>query len=212
MVVPWWFHTATSVPRARHLPFSLLRMLIQLACLARAGGHCSSQASGFGRPGRSFARFLLPQLRPNILLGFGPPKTIDHFQILFLENRGSQETPILEEIQAGAFALPAPKGGDYTLHFADGSSEKITDFQPREVQLSSGITLNLGWSEAVPRTASSSTWPRPRVAAYFSPSGVLPLVWVLRQSHDDLDATVFAGKGRRCGGDSGKVVRRGAGA
>ena len=64
--------------------------------------------------------------------------------VLFFENRSKQGTPILEEIQAGAFAMPAPKGGDYTLHFADGSSEKITDFQPRELQLTSGIRLNLG--------------------------------------------------------------------
>jgi alpha-galactosidase len=64
--------------------------------------------------------------------------------VLFFENRGAQDTPILEEIQAGAFALPAPKAGDYTLHFADGSSEKITDFQPRELQLTPGIHLSLG--------------------------------------------------------------------
>ena len=64
--------------------------------------------------------------------------------VLFFENRGTQDTPILEDIQAAAFALPTPKGGDYTLHFADGSTEKITDFQPRELLLTSGITLNLG--------------------------------------------------------------------
>jgi hypothetical protein len=29
---PWWYHTATSVPRARNLPFSLLRMLILPGC------------------------------------------------------------------------------------------------------------------------------------------------------------------------------------
>ena len=27
---PWWYHTATSVPRVRSLPFSALRLLIQL--------------------------------------------------------------------------------------------------------------------------------------------------------------------------------------
>ena len=27
---PWWYHTATSVPRARNRPFSALRLLIQL--------------------------------------------------------------------------------------------------------------------------------------------------------------------------------------
>jgi alpha-galactosidase len=64
--------------------------------------------------------------------------------VVFFENGGTQDTPILENMQAGAFALPAPKAGDYMLHFADGSSEKITDFQPRELQLSSGIRLNLG--------------------------------------------------------------------
>ena len=64
--------------------------------------------------------------------------------VLFFENRGAQDTPILEDVQAGALVLPAPKKGDYTLHFADGSSEKITDFQPREMELSSGITLKLG--------------------------------------------------------------------
>src|ERR1019366_7589287 len=29
MVGPWWYHTATSVPRVCNLPFSLLRMLMQ---------------------------------------------------------------------------------------------------------------------------------------------------------------------------------------
>ena len=29
MVGPWWYHTATSVPRVRNPPFSLLRMLMQ---------------------------------------------------------------------------------------------------------------------------------------------------------------------------------------
>ena len=29
IVGPWWYHTATSVPRVRNLPFSLLRMLMQ---------------------------------------------------------------------------------------------------------------------------------------------------------------------------------------
>ena len=32
MAGPWWYHTATSVPRARNLPFSLLRMLILSGC------------------------------------------------------------------------------------------------------------------------------------------------------------------------------------
>ena len=30
MAGPWWYHTATSVPRVRNLPFSALRLLIQL--------------------------------------------------------------------------------------------------------------------------------------------------------------------------------------
>ena len=29
MVGPWWYHTGTSVPLVRNLPFSLLRMLMQ---------------------------------------------------------------------------------------------------------------------------------------------------------------------------------------
>src|SRR5262249_18497274 len=58
---------------------------------------------------------------------------------LFFENRSQHDTPILEKVQTGALALPAPKSGDYILHFADGSSEKITDFQPREVPLSAGV-------------------------------------------------------------------------
>ena len=32
-VGPGWYQTATSVPRVRNLPFSLLRMLILLGCL-----------------------------------------------------------------------------------------------------------------------------------------------------------------------------------
>ena len=29
MVGPWWYHTATIVPRVRNLPFSVLRMLMR---------------------------------------------------------------------------------------------------------------------------------------------------------------------------------------
>ena len=32
MAGPWWYHTATSVPLMRNLPFSLLRMLILPGC------------------------------------------------------------------------------------------------------------------------------------------------------------------------------------
>jgi hypothetical protein len=71
MLGPGCYQTATRVPRVRNLPFSLLRMLIQLDYSARADGHCSRQGSGLSRPGRSFARFLLPQLRTSILLVFG---------------------------------------------------------------------------------------------------------------------------------------------
>jgi hypothetical protein len=32
---PWWYHAATSVPRARNLPFSLLRMLILCSVICK---------------------------------------------------------------------------------------------------------------------------------------------------------------------------------
>ena len=60
MVGPWWYHTATSVPRVRNPPFSLLRMLMQVTrradipvCsrvrrLPARGGRCGAQ--GTARP------------------------------------------------------------------------------------------------------------------------------------------------------------------
>ncbi len=43
MVGPWWYHTATSVPRVRNLPFSVLRMLILRGRLACADGTVRSE-------------------------------------------------------------------------------------------------------------------------------------------------------------------------
>jgi hypothetical protein len=38
MAGPWWYHTGTSVPRVRNLPFSALRMLMLRGRLAWPGG------------------------------------------------------------------------------------------------------------------------------------------------------------------------------
>jgi len=51
MAGPWWYHTATSVPRVRNLPFSLLRMLMQLSRRAEIPVHCKDRTlPGFETP------------------------------------------------------------------------------------------------------------------------------------------------------------------
>ena len=51
MAGPWWYHTATSVPRVRNLPFSLLRMLMQLSRRADIPVRCKDRTlPGFETP------------------------------------------------------------------------------------------------------------------------------------------------------------------
>jgi len=50
MVGPWWYHTATSVPRLRNLPFSVLRTLLQVS---RQPAPCDLPATC--KPGESAA-------------------------------------------------------------------------------------------------------------------------------------------------------------
>jgi len=57
-------------------------------------------------------------------------------------NQGQKDTPILEDVAAGIFTLP-PSSSTYELHFAEGSSEKATDFQPLLKKLTPGSSLSM---------------------------------------------------------------------
>ncbi len=59
--------------------------------------------------------------------------------VLFFENKGSQETPILEAVQAGNFTLTSQVPGRFVLYHADGSHAVLTDFQPHEIELTPGL-------------------------------------------------------------------------
>jgi alpha-galactosidase len=62
--------------------------------------------------------------------------------VLHFRNTGRADTPILEDVQV----LDANLGkdqGDPTLYFAEGSHEKVTDFQPLEKRLLPGNRLQL---------------------------------------------------------------------
>jgi alpha-galactosidase len=64
--------------------------------------------------------------------------------VLHFANTGPRDTPILENVLAldADFASSAPSG-DFTLHYADGSHERITDFRPQEKRLAPGELVKL---------------------------------------------------------------------
>lgn len=57
-------------------------------------------------------------------------------------NNGQKNTPILADVFVGSFNLPA-RSIPYELHYAEGSSEKATDFQPFQKGLMPGTSLSL---------------------------------------------------------------------
>jgi hypothetical protein len=62
MVGPWWYHTATIVPRVRNLPFSALRLLIQLTRKPSSCRPCKDRTASLRRPGLLFC--ILPSRPP----------------------------------------------------------------------------------------------------------------------------------------------------
>jgi len=60
--------------------------------------------------------------------------------VLFFENKGSQESQILEDVQAANVTFTSKVPGNFVLYHADGSRAVITDFQPLETELNSGMT------------------------------------------------------------------------
>jgi alpha-galactosidase len=64
--------------------------------------------------------------------------------VVHFRNGGLADTPILEDVQALSAGLGAgPEGRAFTLHHAEGSHERITDFQPHETPLGPGGRLTL---------------------------------------------------------------------
>ena len=62
--------------------------------------------------------------------------------IVRFTHQGKADSPILEDVQPGSFTLPKCSG-TYELHYAEGSCEKETDFQPLEKKLDPGATVTL---------------------------------------------------------------------
>jgi alpha-galactosidase len=61
----------------------------------------------------------------------------------YLENRGSTNTPLVEDLQALDAALSLPASGSVTLHWAKGAVASFDDFAPQEKELKPGATLHL---------------------------------------------------------------------
>jgi len=82
---------------------------------------------------------LLVQLTAVIYRDFPALEWVIHFK-----NAGNADTPILEQVLAlDADFGPFPSDGPFQLHFAEGSHEKITDFQPMEKSLGPGDRFKL---------------------------------------------------------------------
>ncbi|MDO8303492.1 MAG: alpha-galactosidase, partial [Sedimentisphaerales bacterium] len=62
---------------------------------------------------------------------------------VYFKNLGVKDTPILEDVQALNTAITATAKGDFTLYYAEGSHEKITDFQPQQKTLSANTNVRL---------------------------------------------------------------------
>src|SRR5882762_1327407 len=59
--------------------------------------------------------------------------------VLYFENKGLVDTPILEQVNAADLTISRGSSGEFTLYHADGCDALITDFQPRQTQLLPGM-------------------------------------------------------------------------
>ena len=62
--------------------------------------------------------------------------------VVYFQNNGRRDTPILERIHSADFRI-ADNGGDFRIHYANGSLAEITDFEPHTERLKVGRTLSL---------------------------------------------------------------------
>ncbi len=61
--------------------------------------------------------------------------------VVFFENKGSDATPVISDVQAADFSLLSTGMGDFVVHHADGSHADPTDFHPRTTKLTRGEEL-----------------------------------------------------------------------
>jgi alpha-galactosidase len=62
--------------------------------------------------------------------------------VVTFRNLGAHDTPLIEDVRSADLRL-STTSGDFTLHYADGSHNVITDFHPRERSLPVGAELSL---------------------------------------------------------------------
>jgi alpha-galactosidase len=67
--------------------------------------------------------------------------------VVYFENRGAADTPILEDIQALDAVLPLPGVGPAALHWSKGGVASFEDFAPQSVTLASGASQHLAADE-----------------------------------------------------------------
>jgi alpha-galactosidase len=75
---------------------------------------------------------------------------------LYFKNEGSQETPILKNIQALDMDLSRGEAGEFLLHHAVGSIMAANDFQPLETALAPGTTQRIGAADGRPTKSDMS--------------------------------------------------------
>ena len=76
--------------------------------------------------------------------------------MLYFENAGTTDTPILDSIQALDTQFQNSGGGEFVLHHAVGSTAVPNDFQPMDTPLGPKATLALAPAGG---QASSGVWP-----------------------------------------------------
>jgi alpha-galactosidase len=71
--------------------------------------------------------------------------------VVYFENKGIQNSPILSEIRAADFVLESKTSGSFKVHYNRGSKITDTDFEPIEYTVTSPLTL-------APFEGRSSAW------------------------------------------------------
>ncbi|MDO8301694.1 MAG: glycoside hydrolase family 36 N-terminal domain-containing protein, partial [Sedimentisphaerales bacterium] len=62
--------------------------------------------------------------------------------VVYFENTGTQDTPILSDVQAADYWLTSRSSGQFVLYHANGSTAVATDFQPLTTPLTPGTSLS----------------------------------------------------------------------
>src|SRR3990172_8798078 len=62
--------------------------------------------------------------------------------VVYFENSGTQDTPVLSAVQAADYGLTSRSMGPFMLYYANGSSASASDFQPQQAEIELNDSLS----------------------------------------------------------------------